>query len=109
MNAIISAYPQSRYIAPVVPAERLSFDGKTKTFVGEASELGHFCGQLYDDACDTGVLIENRKTGNKVPFVLAGESRGQEGELQSWEFMVASEAVRRDSKLANLKLVVFND
>ena len=108
MNNIISS-TRYTYIAPVISTERLHFHKDTKTLAGEASELGNFQGQLYSDACDIGVLVSNPRTGNAVPFVLAREVRDSEGDIQGWDFEVAGEAVRKDSKLAGLKLVVFND
>lgn len=111
MNKIITSYPQDRYIAPRHNSARFTYHAASKTFSAEASDFNGTViqGQLYDDACDVGLIIENRYSGQSVPFHHERDERDHEGELLAEHYAVTPEAVRKDGRLAGLKVVIFND
>ena len=65
---------------------------KTRTLVGEASELGNF---------KSPIEVLSEKTGKTVKFFFEGRETDAEGELVSWKFKTICEA--------NCKMVIFND
>src|SRR4051812_46227876 len=101
---IITTYPSNRYIGPILSFERFTF--KAKTFIAEASDFrgDRFMGQLYDDACDMGLILLNPTTMQQVPFCLTRDERDGENELIAYHFVVCPEAVRRNPALAGLKI-----
>lgn len=106
---IISSYPQSRYIAPQHLANRFTF--KDGAFIAELSDFNgsRAIAQLYDDACDVGMVIVNPKTDKAVPFFHSRTERNAEGEIVAEHLEVCPEAARRDAAIANLRVVLFND
>ena len=106
--SIISTFPQDRYIAPVLDTKRFHFS--SNQFVAEVSELPKRAwGQLYNDAADAGLLLENRSTGYQVPFFLKGTDIQAEDEVMGWRFEVCPEAVRKNADLAGLTILIIND
>lgn len=89
-----------------------SFDGKSKVFSAEISELMHgkvqFLGQIYPDACDEGIFLVSHKTGETAVFYL-NVIDVSEGEYRAWELLPTTETLRKQPRLAGYKIVVFND
>jgi len=94
-------------IAPKVDSSIFIYDVKTKTFVGEMSELGKF-GRVYDDACDLGFTMVSAKTGKEVTFVVNGTLR-EHGETVGWRLVPVTGTVRKMPTLAGVTVHVFND
>jgi hypothetical protein len=83
---------------------------KAKTLTAEHSDLGSpaFV-RMYDDACDVGLALRNKLTGNVTRWVLANEERDGEGELTGWVLHPAPESLRANAALLGYKIVIFND
>jgi len=95
-------------------------DGKLKSLSCEKSTL---CGalrdrrdhllfqQLYDDACDTGIAIRNRKTGNITVWYCTSEDgiRDAGDEVTHWEYKPTPETLRKFPRLAGWVVNVWND
>jgi hypothetical protein len=80
---------------PVHSSKFFHFNGKNKTFVTEASDmgygagqfLGYICDRVWNDACDVGFWLESSITGVKKLFTFEGEDRSPDGEeLYGWRF-----------------------
>lgn len=96
-----------------ISTKRLSWNGKTKTFAAELSDLhdGFGMERVYDDACDIGLTLHNPDTGKEVTFYLAHEERSndEDNELRWYEFAVIPEHVRKNRNLDGVKVILFND
>lgn len=87
-----------------------------KTFVAEASDLRaagqSLFGQIYEDACDVGLMLESSKTGSVARFYLEAietTHNTDEGEILNWTLLPTSDAVRRHPALNGWKMIIFND
>lgn len=86
------------------------FSWTLPTFVAEASSLGNFRPtRLYDDACDVGFALKSQWTGVETRWALSREIRDGENELQGWEFVPTSEALRKYPRFRTYKVVILND
>ena len=85
----------------------------SKTFMAEISELSHGgvdpLGQLYNDACDQGFVMISDKTGSEVEFYLHNIQRDAEGDIIAWDFRPSTNAIRHNSNLQNVKVIILND
>lgn len=71
------------------------------TFVAEASDLTGFrLSQIYDDACDVGLAIRDRR-GRVWPFALSGTDESG-GDIQAWRFLSCYPT-------PGVRMVIFND
>lgn len=89
------------------------FSYRERTFVTDASILSHLrlnpFGQLYKDACDTGFVLTNPKTGQSVPFYHSGTDKVNGGEdIAGFRFRVCPESARKFPQVANLEVLVIN-
>lgn len=89
------------------------FSYRGRTFITDASTLSHLgvspFGQLYKDACDTGFIIANPKTGQSVPFYQSGTDRTGDGEdIAGFRFKVCPESARKFPQVANLEVLIVN-
>lgn len=60
--------------------------------------------RVYDDACDVGFTMVNKKTGGECVFVLDREERNKDQEILMWHFV--SVTPRHKDKC---RATVFND
>lgn len=93
----------SNIIGPRHRSDRFTYIPATRTFVAEASDFNgtRLSDQLYNDACDEGMVIVSTRTGKEVAFYLDEEERDREGDVIAWHF----KAVKGDA----YQCVVFND
>jgi F0F1-type ATP synthase delta subunit len=85
------------------------FDWKKKTPSAEASTLGldNF-EQIYDDACDVGIMLENPKTNTKAAFFLC-ETIMTEDEIDGWRLRSIPEHVKKNPRLKDIEIIIWND
>lgn len=107
MSKLLHPRPD-QIIAPELSTKLLSYNGASKSFSVDASQLKglRMFGQLYYDAADVGVVLNN-PTGSKVPFYLKHTDE-VEGEVAGWRFEVLPESVAHSPRLAGLKLLIVN-
>ena len=92
------------------PICQFTYDSKTKTLIGEASDmLDSHLERLYDDSCDVGFAVRNPNTRNVVVFVLIKVNEDKEGEIQSWEYIISNDSVRNHPACSGMRAVIFND
>jgi hypothetical protein len=65
--------------------------------------------QLYDDACDIGIVIHNPETGKTTRWYLHEELRDAERELQVTLFRPCPETLRTQPQLAGWEVHILND
>ena len=83
---------------------------KAKTLTAEHSDLGSpEFKRMYDDACDEGLALRNKLTGNVTRWVLAYGQRDEEGDLVGWVLHPAPESLRANPAISGYKIVIFND
>lgn len=81
----------------------MTYSGKTRTFIVDASDLmGKEPSLVYNDACDGGYTLVSHKTGNEV-VVAHKNTIMKDGELVSWIYKSVW------PKDANITLEVRND
>jgi hypothetical protein len=88
-------------------------DHKHKEMVTEASTLGIPAGhptatQLYDDACDVGIVLRSHTT-NKLAHWYLEEEEAVDGDLLLWKFKPVYETLREQPQLEGWTLIVLND
>lgn len=101
---------------------RFSYDPNTKNFCAEISDFGSLkvhgtspseavFHQIYNDACDEGLVLASSRTGQEIKYYLAETkySADSDRELQSWELLPCTEDVRRHPSCAGTSITVFND
>lgn len=90
-----------------------TYNEKTKTFVGESSELsGQYLSRLYDDACDVGLCIVSHTTGKQVTYYMDKEyTKGTvwDEEITHWTYLPTSESLRQVPDCKGTSVTVFND
>ena len=85
-------------------------NAKEKTLTAEHSDLGSpEFRQMYDDACDEGLALRNKLTGNVTRWTLADEEHDVEGDVTGWVLHPAPESLRANPALRGYKIVIFND
>lgn len=89
-------------------------DAGNLTLVAEASTLGRLAGmdcysQVWNDACDEGIILVSQNTGNKLIFTLKGADTDGEGEVAGWRFAAHVRAHNAPDKLRNLQVLIIND
>lgn len=94
-------------IAPKVDSSIFIYDVKTKTFVGEMSELGKF-GRIYDDAEDIGFTMVFAETRKEVTFYVNGTIR-EHGENVGWRLVPIAGTIRKMPTLTGVTVHVYND
>jgi len=90
-----------------IAISKFTYVGSTNSLVTEISDLGNFKpGQIYDDACDEGFIID----GNYGSFVVyLSETVRNETEIVSWKFKAINEFVKFRPELKDLTIIIFND
>jgi hypothetical protein len=83
-----------------VPTERLTWDGKRKWFVAEASELPA-PERVWDDACDVGYRLISHRTGKAEVFYLAAVQRDADGDIQVWIYRPVNRRVVAEFHVLN--------
>jgi hypothetical protein len=94
----------------ILPVERFTWYGPTRTFCAEASDFNDLGGgfkQIYPDACDAGLAIRGRD-GRIAPFYLAEEHK-RDGDITHWTLLPTPEALRIAPRLKGVKVEIFND
>jgi len=93
-------------IAKEISSKFFDYNGRTKVFAAEVSDLPfHPIGsKIYDDACDVGFRMVSERTGEKLLFSLYHVDQNQEYEVQGWWFKAVSK-----TNLSELKVLVIND
>jgi hypothetical protein len=94
-----------------VQVELFSVLNRTKSFSAELSDLRGYqiFQRLYDDACDVGFNIENRKTGNVITVVFSSTETNEDGEVICHTFVPTSDSIRRFPDLEEYQIFIFND
>lgn len=82
-----------------------------KRIVVEHSDIGNcnIAAQLYDDACDVGIVLYNPFTGRTTRWYLQQEVKDQEGELQVTVFKPTSETLHKHPANEGWELHILND
>lgn len=84
-----------------------------RVLVAEASELGLRPGQawvqLYDDACDEGIVLRSHRTGAVTHWSLKSTTRSPDQEVMAWTLTPVTETLRRYPELQGYELRVLND
>lgn len=77
----------SKLSIPLFNTKQFFYRKESSCFVAEISDLpeGPFMGQVYDDACDMGFMMESERTGKKLLF-LYDMSDWNDGEIAGWNF-----------------------
>lgn len=100
---------EDRRLRLIISSEMFSWDGKDRTFTGEASELEHEMRRLGHDRLEYasgqwGFHMRSQRTSRTVWFRRTMEHRDREGDLTHVEFAAWCDTTREW-----LKLLVFND
>ncbi len=85
-----------------VSTSKFTYAKDDNLLVAEASDLPHF-GQVWDDACDTGLTLISHQTGRMVVMAV-DHTEYLDGDLLYWDLVPAD---RRNDGL--IKVRVFND
>lgn len=104
-----------KLILPVHSGELFSYDTKNKLIYAERSTIeanslrSQVHGPIYDDAYDTGFVLQSHKTGETVTFVFTNSHWDREGELFEDVYTPADEDLKRFPRLTGWRLFLFND
>lgn len=104
-------------MAQLNPAPRSSVgiyhNARMHELVAEASDLGlrpgHQWEQLYDDACDVGIVLRSHRTGMLSRWYLHETKRDADGDVICWIFHPCSESINKHLALASYTLRILND
>ncbi len=94
-------------LLPVHLSNRFTF--KNATFIAEASDFKRerLTGQVFNDACDEGFIIQSIATGKRVVYLLANvEYDRREGELLAWRYEPLAD---QGKGVDGTSVVIFND
>ena len=94
----------------IINSKMFYFVKDENMFIGEMSDFQNqnLFNQLYDDACDCGMVIKSNKTGKEVTFYLSETVYDSENCITHWTFLpVVDKNTPEGAK--NTKVVVFND
>lgn len=99
-------------IGQTISSYAFDYDAKSKTFSAEismieANNLKVF-GMLYDDAIDTGFVMMSAKTDRLAEFFMEETIKNVDGDITHWVFKPMQSSVRRNPKLAGVKVIVWN-
>lgn len=84
------------------------YDGNSKMLSAEMSALEHIgfrWGQVYDDACDVGLIVVSANTGREVVFVVESEVT-HETDIVYWRLKPAHKYLWVDN---DIRVVIYND
>jgi hypothetical protein len=86
-------------------------DLKRKMIIAEHSDIGRrsILNQLYDDACDVGVVMFNPFTGKTTRWFMHQELTDREGDLQVTIYHPCPESTRKIPALAGWTFHILND
>lgn len=92
---------------PTFQLSQFDFDKVSRELVGEASTIQRggqvkLFGQVFDDACDQGLVIQSHRTGKYLTFVVDKVDQDREGEIQGWWLKPLNSMVQ-------LKVLIIND
>lgn len=95
---------------------QFSYNGKTKSFVAEASDFGplreaHLLDRLTPlgtPTGDKGIFLRSGKTGTTIRYFLS-KTQVAGDEVQCWAFRPVSEDVVRVPAAGGTKIVIYND
>jgi hypothetical protein len=95
---------------PLTIVDSRSFTLNHDNMTCEISDLGNadIFRPIYDDACDHGFQIRSHRTGKIVTFYLKYVFR-REGDITHWTFAPLAEDVRKNQRLAEYFVTVWND
>ena len=74
--------------------------------VGQGAPTFH---QIYPDAADLGLTLVSHKTGREVDYVINDVTRNAEGEIESWELVPTTHALRRTPEARGTRILIYND
>ena len=89
-----------------ISTNQFTYDSKTNTFIGEMSEVERDIetGFLKPDC----IYLKSEKTGTIVKFI-ENRKEYKGGEFISVTYLPAREEIKKNSKLDNCEMVIFND
>jgi hypothetical protein len=92
--------------------DQFTHDKQGKVFIAKISnlELNEFQ-QIYDDACDEGLVLKSGKSGRLSRWCVTGDetTQDEDHELIAWHLTPAPETIREFPGLKGYKMVIFND
>lgn len=92
------------------PLEARDMTRHGNDLIVEASTIGfRKLEQLYDDACDVGVVLRSPRTGAVVRWYLTEEVKDGEGDVLEWKFKPCSESVYTNPSVRDCILRIAND
>lgn len=82
-----------------------------KILVTEMSDLGRnfVVEQLYDDACDVGLALRNKRTGNTTTWHITHDVYDEDGDLMHLELRPTHESVASNPAIRDYKMLLLND
>ena len=94
-----------------ISSDFFTYDGDSKIFVSEASDLGtrFTMRPLYDDACDVGFALMSASTAQVAIFSLDRVETDTEGETIAWYFTPITESIKENKGLEGTKVIIYND
>ncbi len=89
----------------------LSWNQRDKTLVGELSSCGNNfrLSRIYQDACDVGIQLQSHRTGEVATFYLAEEKHDNENDLLYMSFHPTPEEIKKNPRMRDVKVILFND
>jgi protocatechuate 3,4-dioxygenase beta subunit len=90
------------------------FINPDKTLSADISDLSmgntkQVFGQVYDDACDDGLILVSHKTGQEVRMVVTRTVHDKEGDVTHWCLRSVRADERRLELPYTLELTIYND
>ena len=103
-------------ICSKISSRRFTWHKELRSFSCDASELDHHgentMRQVWPDSCDAGFIMVGQKTGIEIIFCLDEDCTSREGtrdgEITHWIFSASNDCVRREPKLANVTVNIWN-
>jgi hypothetical protein len=82
-----------------------------KVLVTDVTDLGRNFkfDQLYDDACDAGLALQHKKTGNVTTWYVSRDVHDAEGDLMHIELLPTHESVEANPAIVGYKMIILND
>jgi hypothetical protein len=84
---------------------------KDKVLVTDVTDLGRTFAfsQLYDDACDVGLALQNEKTSHVTTWYVSRDVHDAEGDLMHIELLPTYESVAANPAIVGYKMMILND
>ena len=93
-----------------IHAKHFTCNAMHRLMVTEHSDIGNVRWfQLYDDACDVGIAINNPYSGTTTRWYMCEELRDLERELRVTTFKPCSETLVKNPQLEGWEVHILND